>query len=78
MITHIRSAEVKIRKEKKCFCCYEKFPKGTKMNTSTNVGDGRIYTLYICDECEEYMSKHDVADCDGIYYEGCVAEAKRE
>ena len=76
----IRSKDVITRKEQTCFGCLEKFPPGTQMATDTIAADGTIYTLHTCLPCVDFMDKHyeEIADGDGNYHEGCVAEFKRE
>ena len=77
----VRSKYVITRKLHKCFGCLESFPAGTEMLAQTNIGDGRIYTIYICDECEDFMTKnHDLCyDPSGFcYQEGCVRDARAE
>ena len=81
MCEQIAAKQVKTRKEHRCFGCLTKFPAGTSMSAETNVGDGHIYTIYICDGCKEFMSKYHewcFDDLAGYYPEGCVADAKRE
>ncbi len=70
---------VKIRKDRQCFACLEIFPKGTEMIMGV-YKDEYIYNLYKCQECKELMIEHtsEIADYDGIFWEGCVAEWKRE
>lgn len=81
MVELLRTKHVKTRKPHKCFACLEEFPAGTEMQVSTNVDDGHIYNLYICEKCEEFMNKHHDLCFDPfeqIYREGCVREARAE
>ena len=75
----VRSKYVKTRKQHRCLGCLENFPAGTEMLAQTNIGDGRIYTIYICEECEEFMSEnHDLCfdPVEFCYHEGCVKIVK--
>lgn len=52
MGNHISSKMVLTRKNRECFTCCRDFPKGSKMLASTNVDEGQIYTLYVCETCD--------------------------
>ena len=77
----LRVKEVKTRKTRRCFGCLEIFPPDTKMMMRTNVGDGRIYDIYICEDCKDFMTENDDLCLDpweDCYHEGCVREARSE
>ncbi len=78
-IEPLRVKYVVTRKPHRCFACLEMFPAGVEMQLSTQVGDGHIYNLYLCEECEEFIIKHHDFCFDPFefcYHEGCVKEAK--
>ena len=70
---------VKTRKPHQCFGCREVIPTGSTVLRSTIVDGGEIYATYLCDDCVEF-NKTLPSDywMDGCYYEGDLAEAKRQ
>ena len=51
MCKHIHSKEVIARKAWQCFGCERRFDKGTMKRCEIMRGDGRIYTLSLCEQC---------------------------
>ena len=75
------SKQVVTKKEHKCALCYRKFPKGTKMESWTflDVSDNSGWcTWHICNVCQKVMNEINVADYDGVIYEGACIESDRE
>lgn len=53
MCTIIRDKKVRVRKIQTCHGCALRIPNGKVVRAQTSRGDGSIYTLYLCDECQE-------------------------
>ncbi len=47
----LNSKQVRTRKAHACGGCERVQPVGTLMLAEKTVGDGRMYTLYLCEEC---------------------------
>ena len=77
----LREKKVRTRKVHRCFTCEKWFPIGSDMKVSVIVGDGRIYTLYICLKCEAFIDEYPeyvMCPIELILHEGCVLEAQFE
>jgi len=76
----IRSKTVTTRKDHKCFGCYGTIPKGTAIEVSTCIGDGTVYDVRICDECNDWLSNHNFADYfdDEGFLKGEIKTARAE
>lgn len=61
---------VKTRKIHTCHQCFKEFNKYTYMRCNTIVNDGDIYTIYICEDCEEKLKSVDYSDFD----DNCIPE----
>jgi hypothetical protein len=63
----IREKHVKIRVTQKCWGCGERFPKGATLLSSTYTDDDGIYSLLLCEVCEEYDERNPLprSDVDG-------------
>lgn len=59
----LRSGMVKTRKEHKCHGCGEVIPIGTTIRSQTNVFDGEVYTLYMCDKCLNWCKGKNCKSC---------------
>ena len=70
-MTCLSNKDVKIRKDRKCFSCYRKFPKGTTMNYWVSIYEGDFCAVYCCLTCKEICNL--VKEEDG-YPEGYVGE----
>ena len=70
----MRHSTVTTRKPHMCHGCYRVIPAGNDMLASVNVDGSDIYTLYVCNVCQEAMKRYDFADYDGIFQEGCCVE----
>lgn len=71
---------VKTRKTHQCFGCLLKYPKGTKMDRSAYVDDGRAYSVYLCIPCLRILEKYRmyiVDYTDNTVPEGVVNDAMR-
>lgn len=73
-ITILTDKNVIIRKERQCFGCYRKFPKGTEMHYQTNIYEGEFGSHYLCLTCEELRDFSEKED--GVYNEGFSYEDK--
>ena len=51
MCQEIKRARVHIRKGRNCFGCETPISKGATLWASTQRGDGRLYTIYLCNRC---------------------------
>lgn len=74
----LKDGIVKTRKEHKCHGCGQIIPKGSSVYSQTNTYD-RIYTLYECNECQEYCESHKCNECkqNEEAYPGYVKECRR-
>ena len=73
MCLTLRSKVVTTRKAHRCFGCGEEWPAGSQMHAEVTRGDGRVYTLYLCDEC------HAVVPAYGeVYYEGELGQYRKD
>lgn len=72
----IKDKEVRIRKPQKCFACLRRFDPGTILSTQTIANDGRIYTIYLCKDCDILLSEFEehFFDSEEGFPEGCVYE----
>lgn len=77
-MTILSTKVVKTRKAHRCNTCLAKVPAGSKMERSAIVGDGSVYSWYVCETCQEifklvgYDQFED--DSDHSIPEGCVNE----
>jgi hypothetical protein len=54
----LKSRNVKVRKDRQCFCCERKFPIGTQMNYIVGVdSDNQFYAIYNCVTCTSILEK---------------------
>jgi len=67
------------RKPHRCLTCLRLFPSGTRMEVQT-VDNDIIYTVYLCDTCQQLLSdfKGSFCDSEGTFPEGCVCEVMPE
>ena len=77
MVVVIDRKIVLTRKNHNCFGCLASIPAGSSAVRSTNVYEGKIYTIYLCEDCNEFCGTLP----DGYwahegYYEGDLIEAK--
>ena len=56
-MNRISDKPVTIRKPRKCFGCLRVMNKGELGHTQTNSEDGKIFSITICEDCEEKMRK---------------------
>jgi hypothetical protein len=63
---NISEKYVKTRKEHQCIGCLRIFPKGSELRASVNTDEGRIYTVYICNDCDEHVLKNEEWYRDGF------------
>ncbi len=63
----IAKREVKIRKDRSCFGCYDKHPKGSSMVVQVNTGDGQIYSIYLCKPCDLFWEKISQNEDEDLY-----------
>ena len=56
-MNRISDKDIVIRKPRKCFGCLRWMNKGDLGQTQTNVDDGRIYSITICEDCEVIVRK---------------------
>jgi len=47
---------VKLRKDRHCFGCCELFLKGHQLMTYKTTNDEKIYTIYLCNRCQEVVN----------------------
>lgn len=66
----LSSKTVKTRKSHVCFGCEGVQPRGAVLMTHKNVGDGRIYTLYLCGRCDDATSDFFSAHPHEPYWQG--------
>lgn len=67
------------KKEHRCFSCLTKYPSGTKMRYQSNIYEGDFGSMYVCEGCDELISRHrDVFLDDGVFWEGGVRESMVE
>jgi len=71
MCYHVRNKLVKTRKAGTCFGCCNAYAVGTPMHAYTMRGDGSIYTLHICHECDQVASTWRSGE---MWYEGDLAD----
>lgn len=82
MVNVLRDGYVKTRKPHKCHGCQEIIPTGTTVYHQTCIYDG-IYTIYMCDACQEWCSQQGrdrvCQDCpeNEMAFEGYVKECKQ-
>ena len=62
---------VTTRKPHRCFGCEEQYPKGSRLHAQTMRGDGKVYTLHLCDRCNVASQQYRYPD---VYYEGQLKE----
>jgi len=72
----LSTAMVKIRKERQCFGCEQRFPAGTMLERTAEAEDGTINNFYLCPTCRDYLREHGGDIDDGCYGWGCVNEHK--
>lgn len=53
----INVKEVKIRKPHKCWGCGRLFPTGTLMESNVSTDEGKIFTTYFCETCQNVVDK---------------------
>lgn len=58
MGSFIKSKEVKIRKSHKCWGCGRLFHIGTLMESNTSTDNGKIFTTYLCETCQNVIDKY--------------------
>ena len=70
---------VKTRKPHRCFGCHSTIPASANAERSTNVDDGRIYNIYLCEDCMEFSKTlpDGYWEADGCYFEGDLTTAKQ-
>jgi hypothetical protein len=54
----LSTAMVKIRKERQCFGCEQRFPAGTTLERTAEAEDGTINNFYLCPTCRDYLREH--------------------
>lgn len=64
--------EVLTRKPHTCFGCGREFPKGTYMERQVVQNDREVYTIHLCNTCQDVISEN-LQDGE-IYYEGELLE----
>lgn len=62
---------VTTRKTHQCFGCEQVYLKGVRLRAKRSCGDGRIYTLYLCDRCHDASKRFPYG---GVYYQGDLKE----
>ncbi len=77
---NISTKIVKTRKPHVCFACGRMFKEGTEMKSDANVYEGRIYSLYTCEICDELLTNYpdEFIGNDDMFPEGCVYERLNE
>lgn len=70
MVTTLSNKTVIIRKDRRCFSCYRKFPIGTEMKRWVGVYEGAINSSYSCITCVKIMEM----DSDHEFPDGYVSE----
>lgn len=75
---HNRKEVNRTRKPHRCSGCLETIPAGSKA-TYHAWANGNFGYYYLCVVCQEYADKHDdYLDCDGMFADGDIGEARRE
>lgn len=74
----LRNKIVKTRKEHNCHGCLEIIPRGTLVNIQVGVDSNRIYTIYMCDKCQNWCKGcrdcHDMESAYEEYIKECIRE----
>jgi len=69
-MNRINQKTVIIRKPRKCFGCCQMINKGETAYIQTNSEDGKIYSLTICDLCQDKVKQ---MEYDDEFFEGELA-----
>lgn len=78
MIEVLTSKMLIIRKPHKCFGCLKEIKKGERARYSVSVQDGRFAHVYLCEECDDYISDLDPRDYEDGFLEGEIGDMRSE
>jgi hypothetical protein len=82
MAEFISEKNIKTRKKHQCFGCLDTYPAGENMRRHVCTDNGKIYSLYFCEECNEIIANNADYFEDFLYpdekQEGFVHEFKMQ
>ena len=69
----ISQKNVITRKDHQCWGCGNLYPKGTEMEANTSTDCGKIFTVYFCDKCVDFLETIPMIDMPETWGFGEVA-----
>lgn len=74
MCTTLKSTTVRIRKDRRCFGCETVFTKGSELRCHLTRGDGRLYSIYLCERCDKAAANHQKMSHGECFLQGELRE----